>query len=282
MATFTNQATLSYTGGITNSNVTVGEILEVLSATKTAITPTYAQGESVTYAVSFVNSGTTAINGLTLTDNLGAYVFDSSTLYPLTYNEDSLKFFINGVLQTTPTVTAGPPLTISNITIPAGANGILIYEATANRYAPLSENSTITNTATFTGGGLTESVSSSATVTARALPALTITKSVCPTVVTDNDTLTYTFVIQNTGNTPADAASAIVVSDTFNPILNDITVTLNGEAFPATSYTYDQASGVFNTTAGSVTVPAATYTQDENGEIITTPGVAVLTISGTV
>ena len=31
MAIFTNQATLSYTGGVINSNTAVGEIVEVLS-----------------------------------------------------------------------------------------------------------------------------------------------------------------------------------------------------------------------------------------------------------
>ena len=37
MATFTNQATLRYNGNIVNSNITTGELLEVLSATKTAV-----------------------------------------------------------------------------------------------------------------------------------------------------------------------------------------------------------------------------------------------------
>ena len=36
MMTFTNQATLSYSGGTTNSNITVGQLLATLSVTKTA------------------------------------------------------------------------------------------------------------------------------------------------------------------------------------------------------------------------------------------------------
>ena len=40
MAIFTNQATLVYNGGSANSNVAVGEILEVLSADKTAVSGT--------------------------------------------------------------------------------------------------------------------------------------------------------------------------------------------------------------------------------------------------
>ena len=34
MATFTNQATLTYNGNVITSNIATGEIIEVLSATK--------------------------------------------------------------------------------------------------------------------------------------------------------------------------------------------------------------------------------------------------------
>ena len=39
MATFTNQATLTYNGQTTTSNVTVGELVETLTAAKTAVVP---------------------------------------------------------------------------------------------------------------------------------------------------------------------------------------------------------------------------------------------------
>lgn len=73
MARFTNQAQLRYGNAVANSNIAVGEILEVLAATKLAVRQTYGQNDSVTYIISIVNSGTAAINGLTITDNLGAY-----------------------------------------------------------------------------------------------------------------------------------------------------------------------------------------------------------------
>ncbi len=41
MARFTNQAQLRYGDSITNSNIAVGEILEVLSAAKTAVRSGY-------------------------------------------------------------------------------------------------------------------------------------------------------------------------------------------------------------------------------------------------
>ena len=140
------------------------------------------------------------------------------------------------------------------------------------------------NTATVTGGGLTAPLTAAAAVTAGSTPELSITKAVTPTTVTDNGTLTYTFVIRNLGNTAADASQNIVVSDTFNPILSDIAVTYNGAAMTVgTDYTYNTATGEFATVAGKITVPAATYTQNAaTGLWTTTPGTATLTVSGTV
>ena len=37
MAIFSNQASLSYSGGVTNSNVVTGELLEVLEISKTSV-----------------------------------------------------------------------------------------------------------------------------------------------------------------------------------------------------------------------------------------------------
>ena len=92
MARFTNQALkLRYGNNVANSNIAVGEILEVLSATKTAVKNTYNQNDTITYVVSIVNSGNTAINGLTLSDNLGAYTFNTNTLVPLTYVNNTAR-----------------------------------------------------------------------------------------------------------------------------------------------------------------------------------------------
>ena len=44
MATITNQAALSYNGITTLSNIAVGELVEVLTVTKTAADETYTAG----------------------------------------------------------------------------------------------------------------------------------------------------------------------------------------------------------------------------------------------
>lgn len=283
MATFTNRATLSYNGITTDSNVTVGEILEALSASKTAVDTAYGPGETVTYVVQLVNNGTAPFTGLTVTDNLGGYTAGGGTAYPLSYVADTLRYFVNGVLQTQPTVTQGPPMTITGINVPAGGNATLVYEAEANRFAPPATGGSISNTATVTGPGVTTPLNALATVAPRTEPLLSVTKSLSPAVVAENGQLTYTFLIQNLGNTAALGTDNTVLTDTFNPIVRSLTATLNGRTLTAgTDYTYDEGTGAFATTAGTITVPAATYTQNPTtGEWTTEPGSAVLTVTGT-
>ena len=134
MASFTNFATLIYNGGTSNSNTVTGELLETLTLTKTAASSRYTARDNVTYVLSLVNGSTAPLTELALTDNLGGYAFGTDTVYPLTYNEGTLRVYVNGVLQTTPTVTAGPPLTVTGLTVPAGGNALLVYEAAVTRY----------------------------------------------------------------------------------------------------------------------------------------------------
>ena len=279
MAIFTNQATLVYNGGSANSNIAVGEILEVLSADKTAVSGTYAPGELVTYVVTIRNTGTAAFANLTVTDDLGG-----GANAPLTYEAGTALYFVNGVPQAAPTVTAGPPLVFTGITVPAGGDTTVVYQARANGYASPLAGGTIDNTVTITGGGLTAPVTATETVTVQVGPELAITKTITPAQVSDNGTVTYTFLIQNSGNEALVATDDAAVTDTFDPVLTGITVTLNGVALAqGTGYTYDETTGAFSTVPGVITVPAATYTQDPVTGIYTgTPGLATLTVTGTI
>ena len=283
MATFTNQATLRYNGNVVNSNITTGELLEVLSATKTAVIDTYTQGSDITYVINIVNSGSITFTGISVNDNLGAYTVGANTYVPLDYVAGSAQYYLNGVLQAAPVVTPGPPLLITGITVPANGVVTIIYVARANQYAPLSLDGSITNTASISGGGVTE-ITVTETVTAEAGARLTISKSMCPTTVTENGRLTYTFVIENIGNTDAVATDNVAITDTFNPILTGLVVTYNGVVWTeGVNYTYSEATGEFATIPSQITVPAATYTQDPvTGEWIVEPGVGVLTVTGTV
>ena len=282
MARFTNQATLSYNGSVVNSNLAVGEILEALSVQKTAVRETYVSGDTITYVISLRNAGADAWNGLNISDDLGAYAFSTpeTTVYPLNYIENSVLYYQNGILQAKPTVNAGPPLMISGITVPANGNAEIIYETKLTPQAPMGIETYITNTATITGDGIT-AITAQETVNAQLTPVLSIVKTVAPVPVAEKGKLTYTFESRNTGNVPVTAEDTAVIADTFDPILNDLTVTFNGTTWTQDiDYTYD-AAGNFATADGKVVVDAAAYAQDaQTGAWIVTPGTSTLVVSG--
>lgn len=279
MAIFTNQATLSYTGGSINSNVATGEILEAVSAAKTAISASYTPGGSIAYVVSIVNDGLAPVTDVTVTDDLGGYLFGEETVYPLAYAADSLLYFVDGVRQPAPAVVAGPPLVISGIEVPASSSVMLIYEADVTCFAPLGPDAEITNTVSVEGSCIAAPLTASATVPMEMEPQLSITKSVSPELVTGCSELSYTFVIQNSGS-EAGAEAAVVITDLFDPRLSNLSATLDGEVF--TAYSYDEATGLFTTAAGQITVPGASFSQNPDGSWMTTPGISVLTVTGTV
>lgn len=284
MAIFSNQATLTYNGNSTSSNIAYGEILDILTVTKTAVEGVYAPGELVTYAVTLRNTGNAPLNGITISDTLGGYDVGGTTVYPLTYQAGSATLFIDGVLQPVPAVTAGPPLVISGISLAGGSDAVLIYQASANEFANPNLDGVIENTVSVTGAGLTSPVTASETVTAVAAPNVTITKSITPSQVVDNDRVTYTFVLQNNGNQPLVATDNAVITDTFDPILSALTVTFNGDVWTeGVEYTYEEATGLFSTVPSQITVPAATYTQDPvTGAYTLVPGIATLVVTGTI
>ena len=80
------------------------------------------------------------------------------------------------------------------------------------------------------------------------------------------------------------AGHAAMISVGWDPGMFSVNRLYAGAVLPeGTDYTYDEATGLFTTVPGVITVPAATYTQDpQTGVWTTVPGTATLTISGTV
>lgn len=283
MATFTNRATLTFQGGAVDSNTVTGTFLETLSLTKAALSDTYAAGDTLTYTVALVNAGATPLGGITVTDTLGAFDFGGTTLYPLAFVPGSVLLYVDGVLQPSPVPTGTQPLVFEGITVPAGGDAVLVYATRVTDQAPLGVGGQITNVATATGGGLIEPISDSATVTTADRPALSITKALSPTSVAENGTITYTFVIQNFGNTAAVATDDLQLTDTFDPVLDITSVMLDGTVLTeGTGYTYDPATGEFATVTSVVTVPAATFVRQPDGTVAVTPGQATLVVVGTI
>lgn len=283
MATFTNMATLSYSGNTVYSNIVTGEVRDTLTIAKTAVRDTYTGGDDITYVVTVSNTGTTPYTGLVLADNLGAYTVGTALVYPLTYVPGAIRYFINGELQAVPVVSQFSALVIQGITVPVGGTATVIYEVTVNEYAPMAVGSIITNTVTLSGPGIPAPLTAQETVHVRNEAAVTITKSLFPTAVTENGQVTYTFTIQNHGNTAITAADDTVLADIFEPALAIQSVSFNGTPWAlGANYTYDQITGEFSTLEGQITVPAATYTQNAAGVVMTEPGVSTLTVTGTI
>ena len=286
MATFYNHATLTLSGKVTSSNITEGELVSGVTLTKSAVSTNYGPGDGIVYAITLRNNLTVPKTGITLTDDLGAYTIPgtATVVVPLTYVTDSIIYYQNGVLQSPPTVAAGENLVINGIDVPANGNSIILYEVRANDFAPLAAGSTISNTVTASGVDVCEAIGDNAEIPVRNDTGLSIAKAICPPVVNCGERITYTFIIQNSGNEEVLATDNLIVADTFTPPLNNISVALNGTPLTeGTQYTYNAESGEFTTLNGAIPVPAATfYTNPETGVVTTTPGVAVITVTGTV
>ena len=196
----------------------------------------------------------------------------------------TFALFTDGVPQAAPTVVAGPPLVFSNITVPAGGDVVIVYQAQANAFANPAVGGTIDNTVTVTGDGLSAPITATETVGAAAEPMLTISKSITPSQVGDNDRVTYTFVIQNSGNQAVVATDDATITDTFDPILTALAVTFDGIVWTqGVQYNYNETTGLFTTVPGQILVPAATYVQDPvTGAYTATPGIATLVVTGTI
>lgn len=287
MATIENFATVSYTsGGVTETKVSnLAEIgLEsAISFTKTTLGETYGVDEVVTYILSMTNTSTSAITNVSITDDLGTFVFGTLELTPLTYAPPAL-LLIDGqdvsAQLTVDTATAGS-LVFSFPTLPAGATANIVYRAAVNEYAPLDVDAGITNTATLTSDSDCADGTASATITAVSAANVSVFKQMSPNPVICGDTVTYTIRIYNYGNI---AAENVVLTDTFNPAPTNITVSRDGTLLPANEYSY--VDGTLTVPAGTTTavsVPAATFLRDATTGIVTvTPGMVEYTITGTI
>ncbi len=281
--TITNQARVSYQFndrvGSALSNIATAVLNDPLSAAKNSVESEYRPGDTVTFAISFVNSGA-ALTNVTVTDDLGTYAIGTGEETPLTFVSPAL-LYINGVYSGNPVAAvSGDSVVFTVPSVPAGANAVIVYNALVNDAAPLAVGSQITNTATISADGLTVDATASNTITAEEYADIRITKAMTPTGVVDGSQITYDFTVYNYGNTEA---TGIVLTDRFDPAPTGITVFINGDVVDPADYTY--AGGLLTLPAGSGTelsLPAATLIQDPvTGEITVVPSTLDITVTGT-
>jgi uncharacterized repeat protein (TIGR01451 family) len=220
---------------------------------------------------------------VSVTDDLGTFVFGTLELTPLTYAPPALLLIDGQDVSTQLTVdtsTAGL-LVFSFPTLPAGATANIVYRAAVNEYAPLDVDASITNTATLTSDSDCADGTASATINALSAANVSVFKQMSPNPVICGDTVTYTIRIYNYGNI---AAENVVLTDTFNPAPTNITVSRDGVLLIGTDYSYVNGTLTVPATATSpVIVPAATFVRDATTGIVTvTPGMVEYTITGTI
>jgi len=284
LATIFNRAALTYeSNGVTAqtiSNLASATILDTLSANKTSLSDTYRAGDTITYILGVTNTCCSTLPTITVTDDLGSNT-PGLTFPPLNYNNDA-QLYINGIYTQNITPDPATPTAIT-FTLPElskGSTATIIYSATINDTAPLVAGATITNTATWTSGTCT--VSDTHTLTAELYADLILQKTMCPNVICNGDPISYMFTLTNYGNSPA---TEVVLTDTFDPTPENITVSINGITVPTTEYQYLDGTLTLPYIEGStsITVPAAEYATDPTTGVITIiPGTVNITVTGDV
>lgn len=285
MATIENFATVSYTsGGVTETKVSnLAEIglASAVTLTKSALGATYGEDSVITYILTVTNTASTPLNNISITDDLGTFVFGTNELIPLTYTSPALLLIDGQDMSTELTVddsTTGS-LAFSFPTLPAGATANIVYRATVNEFAPLELGSTIVNTATLQSDSDCAEGTASETLTVNEAANVSVFKQMSPNPVVCGDLVTYTIRIYNYGNIPAEN---VRLTDNFDPAPTNITVSRDGALLGSEEYTYE--NGLLTVPAGdndAVTVPAATFTRDvTTGVVAVTPGMIEYVITG--
>lgn len=275
-----NSANISYSyDGAQNtqgaaSNTTSTLLVEPCSVTitKQALTQSYRNGDTVSYVIRIENTGSSALSGLTVTDNLGA----AASPKPLAYYTGSLNVYVDGN-PVTVSPNAGDTLEFTLSTVLAsGSNVIAVYSATIN-----SDADSITNTVTVTASGATASCtvneSTTATISAESYAELSIYKSASADTVTSGDSLSYTFTIMNRGSAEA---TNVVLTDTLPAVFTVQSVSVTDSSgttvYDESDYTIDATTNTItlpNATSNPITVAAATSAG---------PGIATVTLTGVV
>ncbi|WP_426626312.1 beta strand repeat-containing protein [Leifsonia sp. McL0607] len=246
--------------------VTVTPAVAALTLTKTANpTSVSAAGDTITYTFHVTNTGNVPINNIAIQEGTFS---GTGSLSPITC-----------------TITVIAPAGTTDCTA--------TYQATQADI----DSGQITNDATVTGddptGDPVTSTPANSIVTTPSTPALTLTKTVSPTTATTaGQTVTYSFLIENTGNTTITNPTATEVTFTGtgpSPVIDCPTgvILAPGDSTICTApYTLTQAdidTGHIDNTAVATGTDTGnnTVTSNDSEVTLTTPSTPALTLTKT-
>ena len=263
--------------GSAQSNIATASLLDEFSivGTKGVLNTSYRPGENLTYYVQVENNGTSSLYNVTVSDDLGG------AGNPLTYVEGTGYLENDGVFtQITPTSTRPLVFTLPEPLTSGERVNIIFLTRVEN--APVDEEVTsITNTATIsansgspTGAIVTVDPSPTATIVLDDFANLTITKSVSTDTITAGVPFSYTFVLENSGNLPAEN---VVLTDVLPEgfVISSITATTDGVStvYDTTDYNLDAQTNTLTLPTNDlkpITVSASSTSGDGQTTVVIT------------
>ena len=203
-ATLTNTATLTYTDSANNARppVTATDTTTVpaqpnIVLSKTDGVSTAAPGQTLTYTLTFTNTGVGPAHNITISDNLPPGV---------SYQSCSLGSLAGSCSESGGTVT----FTLTN-PLAAGASASVTITVQVTTSGPTTLTNSATLTYTDSANNARPPVTATDTTTVPAQPNIVLSKTDGVSTAAPGQTLTYTLTFTNTG---PGAAHNIVISDT--------------------------------------------------------------------
>lgn len=267
--------------GLAFSNTATANLLENLSIIVKTLGSNYFWKSIITYIVSVKNNSNAETKNIKISDNLASYFSDKNRFFtPLNYVCPSY-LYINGIFisELEPEITDQDIVFRIN-SIPANSNLTLIYSSVVNQYAPISQNSTLTNIISLTSDSSETPLTYQTTLRPSEKADVRIIKNMYPNNIALGEEITYDFFLYNYGNTDA---SNITLTDTFSPAPTINNITVNSQEINFSDYSY--SNGILTMPAYNSTldlkIPSAKFIQNsETGIITADPGITKVTVKG--
>lgn len=277
MATnISNQASVSFgyegaTGTVTNESNIVEAVINDeygFNLELTSSSTSYRPGETITYFVKIINTGSASLSNIVVSDDMAGGVIN--------YISGTAQMIYDSTITPLSVASENPLEMTLPITLPAGESVIVTYNTTVDGTLT-SRTTEIVNTVSVSalGGSQTITQTASLTLTVEEYANVTIEKYQNTDNVNIGGTMVYTLVLSNSGNLDA---QNVVISDQLPSQFSIVSIVSendgNVHTYGTEEYTISSAKLLTlpNATGTPIVVP-----KDDGTGINTT----VITITGT-